>query len=266
VSRARLIFDVLKPRRFYRYGNDHRCQRAELDLPRGRGPHPVVVMIHGGSWVAGYTKVVMRGIAADLARRGWAVWNIEYRRIGRGQGGGWPFTFVDVGAAIDHLRNVNAPLDLDRVTFLGHSAGGTLALWAAGRSDLPSDAPGADPAISPIGAISMAGVNDLATSYREVGGGAVGWLMGGSPDAFPERYALADPISRVPLAIPVLLVQGTDDQTVSIRRSRNYAAAARAAGGQVELVEIAGEDGGHRRHVDPDSVAWAAATSWLARS
>jgi acetyl esterase/lipase len=228
VSRARLILDVLKPRRSYRYGTDHRCQRADLFLPRGPGPHPVVVMIHGGSWAAGFTKVVMRGIASDLARRGWAVWNVEYRRVGRGQGGGWPFTFVDVGTAIDHLRNVHAPLDLDRVSFLGHSAGGTLALWAAGRAGLPADAPGANPAISAIGAISMAGVNDLATSYRETRGGAVGWLMGGSPDAFPERYALADPISRVPLPLPVLLVQGTDDQTVSIRRSRSKSPGRRA--------------------------------------
>jgi acetyl esterase/lipase len=266
VSRARLIRDVLAPRRSYRYGDVHRCQRAELWLPRGRGPHPVVVMIHGGSWVAGYTKVVMRGIAGDLARRGWAVWNIEYRRVGRGQGGGWPNTFADVGAAIDHLRTVDAPLDLDRVTLLGHSAGGLLALWAAGRASLPSDAPGANPKIRPVNAVSQAGVNDLATSYRETQGGAVGWLMGGSPDLLPERYALADPTSRVPLAIPVLLVHGSDDQTVSVRRSRNYAAAARAAGGQVTLIEVPGEAGSHRQHVDPDSVAWGHVTQWLEQS
>lgn len=266
MSRARLIHDVLAPRRSYRYADAHRCQRAELWLPRGPGPHPVVVMIHGGSWVAGYTKVVMRGIAGDVARRGWAAWNIEYRRIGRGQGGGWPNTFADVATAIDHLCAVDAPLDLDRVTVIGHSAGGLLALWAAGRDTLPSDAPGANPKIKPAGAVSQAGVNDLATSYRETQGGAVGWLMGGSPDDLPDRYALADPMSRVPLAMPVLLVHGREDQTVSIRRSRNYAAAARAAGGEVQLIEVPGEDGGHRQHVDPDSVAWGHVTQWLQSS
>lgn len=263
MSRTRLLLDVITPPRSYRYGDAHRCQRADLHLPAGPGPHPVVVTIHGGSWAAGYTKVVMRGIAGDLARRGWAVWNIEYRRVGRGQGGGWPLTFVDVAAAIDYLRHVDAPLDLQRITLLGHSAGGQLALWAAGREGLPSDAPGAKPGLSPIAAIAQAGVNDLATCYRETPGGAVGWLMGGSPDHFPERYAIADPISRVPLDVPVLLVHGTEDNTVSVRRSRNYAAAARGAGGHVELVELAGSDGGHRRHVDPDSVAWAAARRWL---
>jgi acetyl esterase/lipase len=265
VSRTRLILDVITPRRSYRYGDAHRAQCAELHLPAGRGPHPVVVTIHGGSWAAGYTKLVMRGVVGDLARRGWAVWNIEYRRVGRGQGGGWPLTFVDVAAAIDHLRSVDAPLDLEQVTLLGHSAGGHLALWAAGREGLPGDAPGANPALSPIAAIAQAGVNDLATCYRETPGGAVGWLMGGSPDRFPERYAIADPISRVPLALPVLLVHGTEDHTVSVRRSRNYAAAAADAGGTVELVELAGDDGGHRRHVDPDSAAWAVVTRWLER-
>lgn len=266
MSRTRLLFDVITPRRSHRYGDAHRCQRAELLLPAGPGPHPVVVTIHGGSWAAGWGKVVMRGIAGDLTRRGWAVWNIEYRRIGRGQGGGWPLTFVDVAAAIDHLRTIDAPLDLERVTLLGHSAGGQLALWAAGRADLPNGAPGANPTINPIAAIAQAGVNDLATCYRETPGGAVGWLMGGSPERFPERYAIADPIGRVPLSLPVLLVHGTDDRTVSVRRSRNYAAAARAAGADVELAELAGEAGGHRRHVDPGSAAWAVVTHWLERS
>ena len=263
MSRIRLLLDVVKPRRNHRYGAEHRCQCAELHLPRGAGPHPVVVTIHGGSWAAGYGKVVMRPLAGDLARRGWAVWNIEYRRVGRGQGGGWPATFSDVAAAVDHLRKLDAPLDLDHVTLLGHSAGGQLALWAASRAALPEWAPGARPTIAPVAAIAQAGVNDLAETYREGPGGAVGWLMGGSPDAHPERYSVADPIALVPLAMPVLLVHGTEDSTVSVRRSRHYAAAARAAGGEVELVELAGADGAHRRHVDPDSAAWASVVRWL---
>ena len=263
MSRARLLLDFLTPGRSVRYGFDHRCQRAELHLPAGAGPHPVVVTIHGGSWAAGYSKRVMRALAGDLARRGYAVWNIEYRRLGRGQGGGWPLTFVDVAAAIDHLRAVAAPLDLDRVTVLGHSAGGQLALWAASRRHLPQGAPGASPRIEPVAAVSAAGVNDLAQAYRDSPRGAVGWLMGGGPDEVPERYAIADPMSLLPLAIPVLLVHGTDDATVSVRRSRNYAQAARARGGAVELIEIPGEAGGHRTHIFPDSESWAAVSGWL---
>ena len=262
---TRMLLDLLTPGRSYRYGSEHACQRAELHLPRGPGPHPVLVTIHGGSWTAGVSKPVMRGLAGDLIRGGsHAVWNIEYRRLGRGQGGGWPATFADVAAAIDHLDRVDAPLDLGRVTLYGHSAGGQLALWAASRPRLEPGAPGARPRVEAIAAVSAAGVNDLAQSYRETPGGVIGMLMGGVPDELPERYRVADPIALVPLEIPVLLVHGTDDATVSVRRSRNYARAARAAGASVELVEIAGEAGRHRSHVFPGSASWAAVKAWLA--
>jgi len=260
----RLLLDFLTPGQSHRYGDGQRAQRAELHLPAGAGPHPIVVTIHGGSWTVGVGKPVLRGLAGDLVRRGFAVWNIEYRRLGRGQGGGWPATFADVGAAIDELDRLTAPLDLDRVTLYGHSAGGHLALWAAGRAHLPAGAPGAHPRVAPIAAVSAAGVNDLAQAARETPGGVVAQLMGGQPEELPERYAAGDPIALVPLAIPVLLVHGTDDATVSVRRSRNYAQAARAAGASVDLVEIPGEAGRHRSHVLPGSASWAAVAHWLA--
>ncbi len=139
MARMRLILDVLAPRQRHRYG-PHRSQRADLYLPRRARPHPVMVLIHGGSWQVRYGKIVMRGLAGDLMRRGWAVWNIEYRRVG--DGGGWPATFEDVAAAIDHLATLDAPVDLERVSILGHSAGGHLALWAAGRAKLPPGSAG----------------------------------------------------------------------------------------------------------------------------
>jgi dipeptidyl aminopeptidase/acylaminoacyl peptidase len=111
--------------------------------------------------------------------------------------------------------------------------------------------------------VSAAGVNDLAQTYRDAPGGAVGWLMGGGPDDVPERYAIADPIALLPLATPVLLVHGTNDATVSVRRSRNYAQAARARGGAAELLEIPGEAGRHRSHVFADGESWALVRRWL---
>ena len=164
---TRLLLDFLTPGQSHRYGDAHRCQRAELHLPPGSGPHRVVVTIHGGSWSAGVSKPVMRGLAASLVRQGYAAWNIEYRRLGRGQNGGWPTTFEDVAAAIDHLDQLTAPLDLDAVTIYGHSAGGHLALWAASRGRLPEDAPGARPRVAAVAAVSAAGVCDLAQTYRE---------------------------------------------------------------------------------------------------
>ena len=264
MPKARLIRDFLLARgRPYSYGPD-RSQRADLHLPTGDGPHPVVVLIHVGSWRRRYGKIVMRALAADLARRGWAVWNIEYRRVGNG--GGWPSTFTDVAAAIDHLDGLHPALDMSRVDVLGHSAGGHLALWAAGRERLPSGAPGAiggRPRVALRRAIALAGVCDLAGAYRDWSGGAVRALMGGSPERVPDRYAVGDPLRNVPLAMPALLVHGVIDETVSVRLSRNYQHAAAASDARVELVEIEGEAGAHRAHIDPRGPAWAPVLRWL---
>jgi acetyl esterase/lipase len=144
---------------------------------------------------------------------------------------------------------------------LGHSAGGHLALWAASRGRLPGGAPGhlqAPPAVTLRRAIVQAGVCDLAGAYARWRGGAARALMGGGPEEVPERYAAADPIALLPADVPVLLVHGVVDNVVSIELARSYAASASAAGGDVELVEIAGPAGRHRAHIDPRSSAWAA--------
>ncbi len=220
-------------------------------------------MLHGGSWRAGYDRRVMRPICRDLVRRGWAAWNVEYRRVGGGQGGGWPATFQDVAAAIDALAGADRRLDLQRLVLLGHSAGGQLALWAAGRPQLPDGAPGAGPQLLPRAVVAQAPVANLERARSLVEpGGVVNALLGGAPEEQPERYELTNPVRQVPLDIPVLLVHGPEDRTVSVGQSRDYEQAARAAGATVELVEVPGAT--HRDHVDPRSTAWAAVTSRLA--
>lgn len=247
-STPRVLLDFLSRPERHRYG-PHRCHRADLHVPAGRGPFPVIVTIHGGYWRARYSKLAMKAVAADLARRGVAAWNIEYRRIGRGQGGGWPATFDDVAAAIDHLAELRDPrLDLGSgVTVLGHSAGGQLALWAASRPD----------AVQPVSrVVAQAPVCDLARA-----GEPAHALLGGTPEQVPERYDAVDPMRHLPLGVATLLVHGADDETVTVRRSRRYAESARAAGDSVELVEPS--PGHHRVHVDPRSAAWRAAADWL---
>jgi acetyl esterase/lipase len=238
------------------YG-DHPRQVADLHRPAGGGPHPVAVVLHGGYWQPPWTKLIMRPLCQDLVRRGWAAWNVEYRRLGR-DGGGWPQTFDDVATAIDHLADLGEPaLDLTRVTLVGHSAGGQLALWAAGRPELPAGAPGAAPRVRGEQVLAMAAVCDLVSAGR-----AASQLLGGSLEEVPERYAQADPMRRLPLAVPVGLVHASGDETVSVQRSREYAAAARAAGADVTLVET---PGGHRDPINPRSVAWRTAAGWLDR-
>lgn len=190
----------------------------------------------------------MKAVAWDLTRRGLAAWNIEYRQLGRGQGGGWPTTFDDVAAAIDHLATLDdARLDVSSVAVVGHSAGGQLALWAAGRKD------GGVPIRS---VVAQAAVCNLAAA-----GEPAHQLMGGTPDEVPDRYPAANPMQLIPLGVPTLLVHGAADETVSVRQSRRYAEAARAAGDSVELVEP--NPGGHHEHVDPRSEAWRVAARWL---
>ncbi len=240
----------------HRYGV-HPRQVADLHLPSGPGPHPVAVVLHGGYWQGPYTKVIMGPLCADLVRRGFAAYNVEYRRLGR-DGGGWPCTFDDVAAAIDRLAEpelLDGGLDLGRVTLVGHSAGGQLALWAAGRDVLPDGAPGCDPRVIPQRVLAMAAVLDLASAGRPAHR-----LLGGGPADVPERWAQADPMRRLPLALPVGLVHGRDDETVPVRRSRAYAAAAQRAGADVSLTET---PGGHRDPIDPVSAAWKAAAAWL---
>jgi acetyl esterase/lipase len=267
VTRGRLIFDFLRRGRNYRYGPD-RSQCADLHLPPvlagSDGPPPVMIVVHGGSWRSRHGRIFMRPLVADLLRRGWAAWNIEYRRLGND--GGWPATFEDVAAAVDRLPELGAPVDLERVCLLGHSAGGQLALWAAARDKLPPHAPGSPergPSQRLRGVIAQAGVCDLAGAYRLWHGGAAGALMGGGPEQVGERYDVGDPLRLLPPSIPVLLVHGTADETVSVKLSRNYERAARASGGEVELVEIDGAAGRHRKHLDPRGVAWAAVTQRL---
>jgi acetyl esterase/lipase len=220
-------------------------------VPSGPGPFAVVVVLHGGYWRAKYSKRTMKAACADLARRGLAAWNVEYRRVGRGQGGGWPATLDDVAAAIDHLARLADPrLDLEGgVAAIGHSAGGQLALWAASRPDA---------AVRVTRVVAQAAVCNLTIA------GEPAWeFLGGTPQQVPERYDIADPMRLVPLGVPTLLVHGAEDETGPVQRSREYAEAARAAGDDVTLVEPV--PGRHRIHPDPRSEAWGVAAEWLAR-
>lgn len=233
----------------HRYGT-HRSQVAELSLPDGPGPHPVVVLVHGGCWRQRYDRHLMDALAADLAARGWAAWNIEYRRVGLRAGGGWPETGADVAAAIDHLAELDAPLDLARVAAVGHSAGGHLALWAAGREKAR---------VLLAAVVGQAAVSDLeVASAQGVCGGMVEQLVGGMPQQVPDRYRVASPARRLPLRVPALLVHGDRDDTVPVQMSRDFAAAAGC-----DLAELAGD--GHYEHLEPGSRAWATVVEWLER-
>jgi acetyl esterase/lipase len=244
----------------HRYGNGpHRF--LELTLPDRPAPAPVAVVLHGGFWRAAYGIELARPLAADLAGAGYAAIAVEYRRVGGG--GGWPDTLDDVAAAVDALPGLPEAdrLDLGDVTVIGHSAGGHLAAWLAGRARLPEGSPGAGPRVRVSAAVLQAGVLDLALAdAQQLGDGAVRDLLGGGPADVPQRYAAADPVRLLPTGAKVLCVHGAGDDVVPVQQSERYARAAVAAGDEVEVRVLPGD---HMVLIDPASDAWRAVRAWL---
>ncbi len=236
------------------YG-DSPLQRGEWWLPpaaASAGRLPAVVLVHGGYWQPGYGRSLEDAVAADLARRGWLVWNIDYRAADAG----WPDVLADAAAAADHLVHGRYADHGDpaRTAVVGHSAGGHLALRLASRGRLPAGAPGARSA-APVPAlvVAQAPVASLLDAEREqLGDGAVLDLTGGTSREVPERYRVADPVALLPTGVPSVLLHSDADALVPVRQSEAYVAAALAAGDRSRLVRVPGD---HFAHLRPDSEA-----------
>jgi acetyl esterase/lipase len=237
---------------------------ADVRLPQRRTgaaspPAPLVVFLHGGFWRVAYDRSHTGPMATALAAAGYAVCVPEFRRTGE-LGGGWPGTFDDVATAVDRLpalvRQTAGPEVIadGPAVLAGHSAGGHLALWAAGRHLLGSDSPWRA-APGARGVVALAGVSGLADCYDQgLGSGAAGALMGGGPVDFPQRYRDADPAVLLPLGCPVRLVHGSLDDVVPAVMSSHYAAIGRAAGDDTVATEVVGAT--HLDLIDPLSPAW----------
>lgn len=233
------------------YGNDA-LQFGDLYLPAGAGPHPVLAFIHGGCFLSAFNLDHAAGLAQAISDRGYAVWSIEYRRVGD-EGGGWPNTFTDVGTGLDHLRQLATEysLDLDRVVVSGHSAGGTLALWAAGRGKIDTSSAlwTSDP-LDVDAVLGLAAVGDLeAAQMNGACGNVVDRLMGGTPVQVPEHYAAASPMQLAPITQPVRLVVGLLDRAwTPASLSYLYRAIAVGADG-IDVVEL--PESGHFEMIVP---------------
>ena len=239
------------------YGEEP-LQFGELRLPEGEGPFPVVIVIHGGCWLAEYDLGYMSVFADAITAAGVATWSIEFRRVGN-EGGGWPGTFQDVADGVDHLREISREhdLDLDRVAAVGHSAGGHLALWLAGRKWLEGENPlRGDAPLALNGVVSLAGIPDLAAYASPEGcGSAVSGLLGGDPPEVPDRVRRASPIEMLPLGVDLTMVIGDLDSIVPAEQAHGFAQAARQMGDSVDVLEIA--SAGHFELVDPTHEAFA---------
>jgi acetyl esterase/lipase len=225
----------------HRYGPDEQQHvalwRAERGTVRG-----TIVLVHGGYWRARFTADLMLPLVAPLCDRGWAVANVEYRRVGTG--GGWPATVEDAGSAFDLVRG-EAP---GPVVIVGHSVGGQLALLHAARADA---------------VVALAPVTDLVRGFAEgIGENAVIEFMGTTPEEDPAGYLAASPLASTP-PCPLLVVHGADDARVPVAHTRDYVAKARAAGATITLHEH--PELPHLALIDPAAPHWAGVHDWLAQ-
>jgi acetyl esterase/lipase len=240
------------------YGVDP-LQVVDLWLPAGRGPHPTVLMVHGGCWQTEIAdRTIMNWIADDLRKLGLAVWNIDYRGVHR-SGGGYPGTYQDAAAAADALRALAEKynLDLSRLVATGHSAGGHLALWLAARPRLPSESPlrTADPL--PIRTVvSLGGLPDLEQAARPPGSGCgtevIAQISGG-------KFAETSVPRLAPLGVRQVLVNGMQDRILPNAYATDYAAAVRRSGDRVEVRMV--NRTGHVELIAPDTEAWRIAAA-----
>lgn len=249
------------------YGDDP-WQRVDLWLPDGIGPFPTVLMVHGGCWTTGIAdRTLMNWIADDLRRDGYAVWNIDYRGVDR-PGGGYPGTFRDAATAADALRGY-APkygLDLRRVVATGHSAGGHLALWLAGRHRLPAGSILRCATPLPIAHVVACGaLPDLeavaASPDNGCGTDVVRDLVGGGEADGRDVYADTSVARLLPIGVSHDLVNGREDRIVPYRLATGYAA---LAGGEATLHTV--PDTGHVELVAPGTPAWSTAKHLIAKA
>jgi acetyl esterase/lipase len=218
-----------------------------LRLPKSKGSHPVVVVIHGGFWRAAFDLEHSGHLCAALTRAGLATWSLEYRRIGH-SGGGWPGTCEDVQKGAAHVLTLASQYNLDasRIVAIGHSAGGHLALWLAAQRN---------PRLR--GVVSLAGVADLKHAYDLKLSNSVvrDFMAGSSPEETPAEYKRASPIELLPLRVPARLIHGEADDIVPIQISTRYREAASKLGDDVKLIPLPGAD--HFVVIDPRSAEWA---------
>lgn len=241
---------------------------ADLWLPEGAGPHPVVLMVHGGCWQKAIAdRTIMNYAAEDLRTQGLAVWNIEYRGVDE-DGGGYPGTFLDVAHAADALRDQAAAYNLktDRIAAFGHSAGGHLALWLAARPKLPASSPlRMDNPLRITGVVNSGGLADLKRSapvtQPECLSSILDQLTGDISSTRANVFSDTSPAEMFPLRVFQVSVNGEDDYIAPAVLGQDYTRRAKAAGDRAEVAVLANT--GHVELVTPGTDAFRRETDYL---
>jgi acetyl esterase/lipase len=225
---------------------DGQPQRLDVAWPRSGGPHPLVVLIHGGGWSGG-DKSAYHHAMRLLAGQGYAAASVNYR-LAAAPRNVFPAAVEDVRCAVRWLRSRAASYGVDpsRIAALGHSAGGHLSAMLGTAADVPGLDGGCplrevSPAVSAVVAIS--GPQDIRTAGALDPGqrGMVENFLGVAPERDPARALLASPAVHATAGDPpFLLIHGTADEVVPIRQSRSMRDTLRAAGVPATLLELPG--------------------------
>jgi len=254
-----MALDGPSPRAHIAYGSAP-SQYVELFEPSGKGPFPVVALVHGGCWSSELGGIrQMHNIAGALLGYGIATWNVEYRRIDE-QGGGYPGTYEDINRAFDLLRAKAGLYNLDasRIVAMGHSAGGHLVQWVAGRSRLPKSSPLYD--ATPIAlreVVSLGGLADLRGQRDRIArvcGVPDGALTGQPNAARPDVFSDTSAAALIPNGSHTLLINGELDVISPPSVAAAYAELAWRAGDRVETIVL--PDASHFDEVAASSPSW----------
>lgn len=220
---------------------DGQVQRLDISWPKGTGPFPLVVMVHGGGWTSG-SKTAFLLETRRLAGAGYAAATVSYR-LAKAPKNIFPAAVQDVRCAVRWLRDNSASYSIDpkRVAAVGTSAGGHLVAMLGTASDKAGlDSKDCDAAAQPVsvsGVASFYGVHDMR-------GGTSSLLtnfLGAAPKKVPLKAALASPLVHVDASDPpMLLVHGTADKIVPVTQSRAMKAALDKAGVPALSLELNG--------------------------
>lgn len=235
-------------------------QYAQLFRPPGAGPFPVVVLVHGGCWTVAFGGITqMHNVAGALAAQGIAVWNVEYRRVDE-PGGGYPGTYQDMHAALDSLQHHAGQYQLDtsRIVAMGHSAGGQLVQWIAGRAQLPKTSALFRDKILPVkNILSLGGLADLRHEKDLIKSSCerdMAQLAGSASSERPDIYSDTNAADLMPNGSRTVLATGELDTISPPRVAHDYAAKAEKAGDHAEVLILPGAS--HYDEIAATSPAW----------
>lgn len=228
---------------------------ADVYIPRGAGPWPGVLLIHGGGWEQGDREQV-QGIAERLAERGFVAFNTTYRFAPTHR---FPAQLEDVQQAMRFMQDhaTSFRMRRERIGAFGYSAGAHLAALLGTLS--PDDALASAPRVA---AVVAGGTPSDLSKFK--GGRLVPQFLGTTLQEDPEAYAQASPVHYLSRDdAPFFIYHGGSDLLVSVDHAEDLHAGLLSAGVHSELFILRGR--GHITAFLTDGPAFEAAAAFLNR-